>query len=664
MNEKPTEFFTLLRKRLDAAITAYSDSRAQALNDFRFYAGSPENNWQWPESVIAKRSGSANGQSGIERPTLTINMIPGFVLQITNEQRMHRPQGKVIPVDSNADPDMAEKINGILRFIEFQSSAEVAYAQACQHQVIGGEGYIRLATKWKDTNTFDQDILIETIYNPFSVYLDPEHRDICGKDAQWAFITHDMPADSYDEYAKDARFNSQSIQNGVGDGSTTFGYNEGVIRVAEYFWTEKRSTTLLRFSNGDCAEEGTFAAEALFQLQGQPVSARTIEKPEIHHIITNGYEALSEEVVWPGSWIPIIKVTGNEITIDGTRYTYGLVRMMTDAQRMYNYYASEEAEMLALAPKAPFIGYAGQFKGYEHQWRTANTHPWAYLEVNPSVTDSNGAILPLPQRSPAPEAQVGLIQSKLGATDDMKKVTGLYNASLGQHSNERTGKAILARQQQGNIGTFHYIDNLAQSVKFLTQQIVELFPKIIPPKTVLRILGEDGTHSSVSIDTSLPEAVTRIPRPGTDSVLALYNPTVGKYDTTVVVGQSYATRRTEALEGMILVAQANPALWQVAGDLLVQNMDWPGAAELAKRLKRTIPPALLDSSDESPELVQAKQQIAQLQQQLAQMQAIAQGMEQSFDAREVAVKEEEARIKAYDAETRRLKAIQPVQTTS
>jgi hypothetical protein len=224
----------------------------------------------------------------------------------------------------------------------------------------------------------------------------------------------------------------------------------------------------------------------------------------------NGYEIL-EERDWAGKYIPVVRIVGNEFEVDGRLYVSGLVRNAKDAQRMYNYWVSQEAEMLALAPKAPFIGYGGQFEGYENQWKTANTTNWPYLEVNPDVTDGQGAVLPLPARAQPPMASSGLLQAKAGASEDIKASTGQYNASLGMGSNERSGKAILARQREGDVGTYHYGDNLARGVRTCVRQLVDLIPKIYDTQRVARIIGVDGETKIWSrLNPDQPEAVRKI----------------------------------------------------------------------------------------------------------------------------------------------------------
>ena len=317
---------------------------------------------------------------------------------------------------------------------------------------------------------------------------------------------------------------------------------------------------------------------------------------------------------------------------------------------MYNYWCSQEAEMLALAPKAPFIGYGGQFEGYEHQWKTANTTNWPYLEVNPDATDGQGGVLPLPQRAMPPMAQTGLIQAKLGASEDIKSTTGQYDASLGMVSNERSGRAILARERQGDTGTYHYVDNLARAIRYTTRQIVDLIPKIYDTRRVARIIGVDGETKLAKIDPMQPEPVREIRDETGVLIERIYNPSVGRYDVCVTTGPSYMTKRQEALDAMAQLLQGNPQLWAVAGDLFIKNMDWPGAQEMAARFAKTIDPKLLEDEDESPALQAANQQIQAMGAELDQVHQMLKNVANSMEAQEL-------RIKEYDAETKRISAV-------
>jgi hypothetical protein len=645
-----------MRHRLKMAQSAYSDSREDELDDLRFMAGSPDNQWQWPADVLATR-GSVQGQTINARPCLTINKLPQHVRQVTNEQRQNRPSGKVIPADDNADVQVAEIFNGVVRHIEYMSDADVAYDTACDNQVTYGEGYIRLLTEYCNDETFDQDIRIARVRNSFSVYMDPTIQDPCGADAEWCFVTEDILKEEYERMFPDATPISTLYSQGVGDQGISSWLQEDTIRIAEYFYNTYEKATLHLYPDNQTAYRGTPQDKQLTAMFGKPIRSREVDRKKVMWMKTNGFDVLQERE-WAGKWIPVVRVIGNEWEVDGQMYISGLVRNAKDAQRMYNYWTSQEAEMLALAPKAPFIGYGGQFEGYEMQWKTANTTNWPYLEVNPDVTDGAGAVLPLPQRAPPPLPQTGLIQAKMGAADDIKGTTGQYDASLGMAGNERSGKAILAREKQGDVGTYHYVDNLARAIRHITRQIVDMIPKIYDTQRIARIIGVDGEVDMVKFNPSQAEPVKEIRDQMGALIEKVYNPSVGTYDVMVTTGPGYMTKRQEALDAMSQILQSNPQLWSVAGDLFIKNMDWPGAQEMAARFKKILDPKVLSEGDQSPEMMAAQQQLEAMTQELNRMTDIIQNVQDSVAQREVDIKEYKAQVDAYDAETKRISAVQ------
>jgi len=645
-----------MRSRFTMALSAYSDSREDELDDLRFMAGSPDNQWQWPADVLATR-GSVQGQTINARPCLTINKLPQHVRQVTNEQRQNRPTGKVIPADDKADVAVAEIFDGMVRHIEYISDADVAYDTACDNQVTYGEGYIRLLTEYCREDSFDQDLKIGRVRNSFSVYMDPTIQDPCGSDAKWCFLTEDLTKEEYERMFPNASPVSSMMSQGVGDQSLAQWLSEDTVRIAEYFYIEHKSAKLNLYPDNVTAIDGTPQDKQLKLMFQKPIRSRNVDKKQVKWLKTNGFEVLQEQD-WAGKWIPVIRVVGNEWEVDGQLYVSGLVRNAKDAQRMYNYWVSQEAEMLALAPKAPFIGYGGQFEGYENQWKTANTTNWPYLEVNPDVTDGAGSALPLPQRAAPPLAQTGLIQAKMGASDDIKSTTGQYDSSLGASSNERSGRAILAREKQGDTGTYHYVDNLSRAIRYVTRQLVDIIPKIYDTERVARIVGLDGEVGMVKVNPQQPEPVKSIVDQTGIVMEKVYNLSVGVYDVCVTTGPGYMTKRQEALDAMSMLLQSNPDLWKVAGDLFIKNMDWPGAQEMAARFAKIIDPKVMEGEDQSPEMQQAKQQIEAMTQHMQQMEGMLKRVEQSMEAQQLDIKRFDSEVKAYDAETKRISAVQ------
>lgn len=659
-----TELLSLVRDRLDAAIAATSESRNNELEDLKFAAASPDNpEWQWPTGILASRT--ASDTVGGARPTLTINKMPQHIKQVTNDQQQNRPQGKVIPASGEASVEVAEVFNGIIRHIQSDSDADIAFDTACENQVTFGEGYFRLLTEYESEDSFDQKILIEPIRNSFAVYMDPMITKPCGEDAEWAMIIEDLSHKEYELKYPKATLASTLVDLGTGNSGLADWVKKDTIRIAEYFYYEVTPDTLHLWPGGETCFEKDPEYQTLLATYGAPIRERQSHRKKVMWVKTNGFEVL-EEREWAGKYIPIILVSGNVFEIEGRVYRSGIVRNSKDAQRIYNYQSSAEVEMLALAPKAPFIGAAGQFEGFEDDWRTANTKNHPYLQYNPVADEATGQMLPPPQRVQPPMVQQGIIAAKQAASEDIKATTGIYNASLGMQSNERSGKAILARQHEGDKATYHYVTNLARAIRYMTKQLVDLIPKIYDtPGRVAQILGEDGkTTKMVKLDPTQPQAVTE--RQGINGAIErIYNPNVGKYSVVPVTGPGYVTKRQEAKEEMANILQVSPELMGVAGDIFAENLDWPGASEFAKRLRKTIDPKLLDDGDDNPQLQQAMQQIEQLSQQLQQAMGMLERVPQSFEAQEIEIKKGELQlknreldIKEMDAVTKRIQVMQ------
>lgn len=577
------------RERFKLASDAEESIRREALEDLRFRAGE-----QWPENIKIDRQNTG-------RPCLTINRIPQFLRQVTNEIRQNRPSIQVNPVDDQADPETAEILQGIMRHIEVSSDADVAYDTAAEHAATFGFGYLRVITDYVDERSFDQEIRIERIRNPFSIYFDPECQKPDYSDARWAFVVQDVDREEYRALYPDSELSGLADMTTVGDQAPGW-INGKSVRIAEYWHIDHKEQELALLPDGSVMPADMVA-------EGVPVlRTRTVQVPKVYWCKVNGLEVL-EKQEWPGRWIPIVPVLGDEVIVNGERQLYGLVRFARDPQRMYNYWATAETEMIALAPKAPFIGAAGQFEGFERQWQSANVRNLPYLEYKP--VSHAGVPMGPPQRQVYEPPIQAISHARMQANDDLKATTGIYDASLGARSNEQSGRAILARQREGDVANFHYADNLARSIKHLGRILLDLIPRIYDAPRVMRIIGAEEVERVVQIN-----APTR-----DKGVERIYDLSIGEYDVTVSVGPSFSTRRQEAVDSMLQLSQAYPPLMQVAGDLLVKNMDWPGASEIAERLKKLLPPNLQEEQEDQqvPPAVQAQMsQMAQQNEQLSQ----------------------------------------------
>lgn len=572
------------RKRFDYCIDATGTDRELKRDDMKFYAGSPDNGWQWPDKVLHLRQNDPNGA----RPCLTINKLPQHVRHITNEQRQNRPSIKVVPVDSRADPEVADIINGVIRHIEYQSDADTAYDTACETQVAMGEGYFRVVTDYADETSFDQEIFIRRIPNIMSVYLDPDRQDPTGSDMRFAFIVDEMRQEEFEA----AYPNADPVdweQAGLPDYRNWYLTGEKKVRVAEYFYYEDERKQI---TDGG--------------------RTRAVNRRIVKWCKLTGDQVLQKRDV-PGRWIPVIEVIGNEFWIDGIRHTSGIVRNVKDSQRMYNYWASQETELLALAPKAPFIGAAGQFEGYETRWQQANTKNFSYLEYNPVV--EGNTLVPPPQRAMPPMPSAGILEAKRGAADDIKSETGQYDPSLGSNPQSQSGVALAREQKKSEVVNFHFIDNLSKSIRHAGRIILAMLPEVMDTRRVASIVGEDGETDQALIDPSIGEPLQTVTSETGAIIAKIFNPRIGRYDVRVTVGPSYTTQRQETAQMLVELSQGatDPVLALVMRYLAVKNMDWSGATVLADTLKKLLPPQLQQEEQEGglPPEIQAHLQAAQ-----------------------------------------------------
>lgn len=633
VDEKDTSEDGILTEAKEAFTRAEEyedDNRKAALEDMRFGRLSE----QWPERI--KRQRELEG-----RPCLTINRMPAFIRQVVNDARLNKPAISIHPVDDNADPDTAKVIQGLIRNIEVVSNAEAAYDTGLDNAVSGGFGYWRVDVDYTTEDSFDLDLSIERISNPFTVYGDPRSTAVDSSDWNVAFITELL---SHEEFKK--LYPGAEISNWEGtlaDDKDQEWFTDDTVRIAEYWLREEVAKTLLRLSDGQTMYEEVYLKhKEVFDASDIIVEG---DRPTIGHKVIQrlmtGAEIL-ETTEWKGRYIPIIPVYGEEVNLEGRRYFRSLIRDARDSQQMYNYWRTAATELVALAPKAPWIGEEGTFDPDQEKWQTANTKSYSTLEYKKGGNP--------PIRTPFAGIPTGALQEGLSASDDMKSVMGIYDASLGIRSNETSGVAIKARQREGDVGTFHFIDNLSRAIRHTGLVLVDLIPHIYTEARVARILGEDDSTEPVQINQPFPvmdeNGQPEVGENG-EEVTRIHDLTTGKYDVTVKAGPSFSTKREESATQMMELLKAFPQAAPLIGDLLVKNLDWQGADEIAERLKALLPDNV---RGDDPRIQQGVQIIQSLQTELRALQE-----DKSLESRKVNVDEREATVKAFEANTERLK---------
>jgi len=610
---------------------ADSNNRAEALNDIKFAAGD-----QWPVEI-------QNSRNLESRPCLTINKIDAYIRQVTNQQRMQRPRIKVHPVNNLADYKIAQVIEGITRHIEVNSNADTAYDTAFDYAVRMGWGYWRINTRYTREDSFDQEIYIDAIDNPFTVYFDPNSILPDGSDAERCLITTVMDKKIFREYYPDADDGANFQQRSTGDDTASWITKED-IRVAEYFWIERERAKLYLLSDGTSgfADSDNFFARV--EASGLTVvDERNSFRKAVKWIKCTALEVLEEKTM-AGKYIPVVPCYGAQVIVDDKRKKYGLVRFAKDPQRMYNFWRTSMTESVALAPKAKWLLAEGQDEGHETEWAMANIKSTPVLRYKQK--DIEGQPAPVPLRLQPEPPPTGIMEAAGAISADLQMVLGVLDPNQ-LPSGNISGKALAGQQNQVDLSNFHFYDNMTRSIRHTGKIILDLIPKIYDTQRVMRIIGSDGQPDMTTINeqSEIGEVLNDV--------------TVGEYDVVMDTGPGFQTKRQQAVESMMPLLTGNQELFNIAGDLVFRNMDFPGADVIADRLAAMNPLANIDEkSDIPPEvqmrLAQSQQTIEQLQQQLQ-----AAGLEINNRMQVAQIKEEgamkrklmEVTAKAHNTET-------------
>jgi hypothetical protein len=596
-----------------------SMNRAEALQDVKFAAGD-----QWPVEIQNSRNLEA-------RPCLTINKIDAYIRQVTNQQRMQRPRIKVHPVNNLADYKIAQVIEGITRHIEVNSNADTAYDTAFDYAVRMGWGYWRINTRYVSEDSFDQEIYIDAIDNPFTVYFDPNSILPDGSDAERCLITTVMDKKVFRDYYPDADDGASFTQRSTGDDTASWVTKED-IRIAEYYYIERERAKLYLLSDGTSA----FADSDTFFQRVEAAGLTIIDERQsfrkaVKYIKCTAIEVL-EERVWAGKFIPVIPCYGAQVIVDDKRKKYGLVRFAKDPQRMYNFWRTSMTESVALAPKAKWLLAEGQDEGHESEWALANIKSTPVLRYKQK--DIEGVPAPTPTRLQPEPPPTGIMEAAGAISADLQMVLGILDPNQ-LPSGNISGKALAGQQNQVDLSNFHFYDNMTRSIRHTGKIILDLIPHIYDTQRVMRIIGSDGQPDMTVINEQ--NAIGEV----------LNDVTVGEYDVVMDTGPGFQTKRQQAVEAMMPLLSGNAELFNIAGDLVFRNMDFPGADVIADRLAAMNPMAQIDEKSDVP---------PQVQMQLAQQQQVMQQMQQQLQAAQLEINNrgQVAQIKEDGATKRKL----------
>ena len=623
------EFLEDMRKEYQLDVDFDRENRKEALDDKQFAAGE-----QWDQEVLRQRSGL---------PCLTINTVPQFIAQLVGDWRQNRNAVKVVPSE-NGDTDTASIRGDLIRAIEMRSRASRVYDDAFESAVICGDGAFRISVEYAKDDVFDQDIFVRPIDDALSVVWDRLSIDPTGRDARHCFVDDTLPVKEFKERFGNEPYSSlqdlstkQMMQLRAGGWLT-----DEEARVTEYWRMITRDRLLALFEDGSIHVLDGATLDDTIARHGSPVKTRVSPCSYAQMHLVTGHAILAGPYEYKLSRLPIIRMSGRVVSVGNRRIRYGLVRFMKDAVRLRNFWRSVAAEQLGYAPKAQWIATESAVEGHEDDFRKA------HLTRDPLIIVNDEAQIDVNlKRLDPPAPQMALLNEAQVNAQDLKDITGIHDASLGIKSNETSGKAILARQREGDVASFTFYDNGDASILEGGDVINQLISQTHDGTRIIRTIGEDEAVKFVKIndpaDPRSPDLAS------------------GKYDVALTTGTSYTTRRVEAAEAMMNAIQVYPELMQIAGDLVVKAQDWPGAEDLAARLQKTIPPQFLSEEEKQQSGIEEEQPglPPELMEQMAQVQEQLQKLEEENATLKLANKDKtvENEIAWYKAETDRIKAL-------
>jgi hypothetical protein len=598
----------LMRKRFQQSSDAETRDRDSARDCIEFYFGE-----QWAADILHQRH---------DRPSFTLNKLPAIMRQILNEELQNPPAIEVSPDGEGADEETAEAQQGLARHVELHSNAEFAYSNAFLYMVLGGFGSWRVVHDYLP-RSFDQELYIKPIYNPFSVYWDPAAIEPDKSDARFCFVVLDFGVDEFKAQYPNSDLVGMKNFEGIGNRAPGWVWRDG-CRVVEYFYVETEDATLVRLTDGRIVydDEIPKGARIMTDEDGAPVE-RPDTRRRVYLAHSNGVEWLRKPEALPVPQIPIVTVLGERLWIEseGMFRVKGAVFDLVEAQKMFNFNSSAIAETMALGARANWLATVEQIEPFMELWRSANTRNISVLPYH-NIPGVNAPV----KIASEPPIQ-GMSAVRMQSEQDLRSISGVYDAATagGGLTQPESGKAVLARRWQTSTGNVHWTKHLAVGVKRTADILLDYFPHIYDTGRVMRILGKDRQQKQIMVHAGRPETVPPMLPDGVSDVIDL---TAGRYSSTVSINKNYDTQQQESVQLMLSLIEVNPALAPLLADLVIGEMDFPNKQAFVDRLQRALPPGLQDQKNPqdpntlaatNSQLMQQNQKLMAQVQQLSQM---------------------------------------------
>jgi hypothetical protein len=566
-------------------------NREAALEDMRFFVGD-----QWDDIVRQKREAG-------RKPVLTVNRLPAFVAQVVGNRRLNETDIKVKP-DNGGTIAVARVREGLMRSVQKLSFANTAYDKALECQVVCGIGNFQVELDYEDDDVFEQTMKVVAINDALAVVWDRMLADPTGRDAGHVFVVDTMTKKEF--YKRWPWATAADIVVDVtlrGDLRMNGWIAVDDVRIVSYWRMRTRKRTLALMQDGSTrditSDDMAQILPMVVQRQDGTPIMREVNRKYAEMYLASGLDLLEGPYQLPISRLPVFRVPGWEVNVGEWKHRWGLIRFLKDPQRMHNYSRSVHMEKMMQTPRAVWTAADTAVAGREKDWRQSHLSDDPLLVWNAESGQKPERVLP----AQIEEAWVGNAEM---TAQDLKDVSNIHEANLGMPSNEVSGKAINARVRVSDTGTAIYNDNLGLAIEQAGMVMDELMPFVYDTPRIIKVLGQDGKQDM--------QIINKMGDPNSIDI------TEGRYSVTVVTGPSTATKRIEAAEDMRNLGNAAPELMSIFADLYVAAQDWPMADEIARRIRMTLPPGILDPKDMTPEMQQRAQGAAQQAQQQQQMQ--------------------------------------------
>ena len=269
---KDEKTHALAVKRFTRVENKELEQRRLAIEDIRF---AQTEDGQWDDNARQKRK---------DRPRFTINRVAGAIDQLIGDQRQNRTALKVRPVSGGATEDTAKTMEGLIRNIESNSKASNAYDTAFDEVVNGGYGGWRIITEFDEDDPFIQTIKIKRMNTATtSLWFDDSSEEYDKRDAEWAFVTFDMPKEEHEKKFPNSPLTGWS-QEQLDNSYCNDWIKEDTVRIAEYWVKTPITKEIALLSDGRVIDSEEEKA-VLDELADSGVTVKKTRKIKSHKII-------------------------------------------------------------------------------------------------------------------------------------------------------------------------------------------------------------------------------------------------------------------------------------------------------------------------------------------------------------------------------------------